>query len=209
MKNQIDNVMVTITVFEAMSGDLVKAGFDLITQTAVEQEDSAKRYQQNNSVVNQKVLAYGYPGLLWQDLNKLGYILTNAHILKKDNNKIQLRLLWTLNSTSPPPKFTSPQISVIVKYLNQSYWKIFEHYYAVCDANEKFPVNGSVAVLNCSGLMNRKDRAQFASSIQAVRCTDTGSLPGFLPQIKATAPDYYTRFQIPPAAADNLERAFQ
>lgn len=198
----LDNIMVSISVVKAMAGDLVKAGFTHVKRTKAQQAEltalyttkaaektpslDVSRLGRTDATGNQQVDG-GYliftaegqkmvtPTNLVADLTKQGFHLAVAETFEQegDETRIRLRMTWSRNSTAHS-LLGERQKAVARAYFDKTYHKLFGYNNPESASLEgdQNPIQGSIVTLNFSGVMKLEQVKTCAGLIREVRMTD-------------------------------------
>ena len=198
----LDNIMVSISVLKAMAGDLVKAGFTrvyrtkedqakltaLYAQTAAEKTPSldVTRLGRTDAAGNQQVDG-GYliftaegqkmvtPTSLVADLTKFGFRLAVVETFERegDDRNIRLRMTWSRNSQANC-LLGERQKAIARKYCDLVYHKLFgfNNPESVGLEGDESPIRGSIVTLNFSGVVDSRQLSQNQGLVRLVRMTD-------------------------------------
>lgn len=198
----LQNVMVSISVLKTMAGDLVKAGFTRVYRTKTQQAELTALYEakakentpnldplrlgRTDAAGNEQAdggylifTAQGQkmvtPSGLVADLTKFGFHLVVIEIFQRegDEEHIKLRLTWSRNTQA----FTildDRHKKVVRKYFDLVYHKLFgfNNPESVGLEGDHRPISGSITTLNFSGVMKAEQVKTCAGQIREVRMTD-------------------------------------
>lgn len=200
MKTQAQNVMVSISLIEGMSGDLLKLGLPEVFRTTEEQDALTALYEEHAATDTPSRDVYRFnrtdasgntqadggeaifketgqknvtPINLAMSLEKNGFHLAVAEIFRAEGNgrNFKLRLTWSVNSLARVT-LTEQQLVVIDKYLCQAYFKLFgyRNQENISLTLETNPIQGTITTLNFSGLMDIKKSKD--QDIREIQLTD-------------------------------------
>ena len=199
MKTQnLQNLMVSISLKKASSGNLLKIGLSQVFRTKADQQrltdlyatkaadktPNLDVYRLGRNDLDGKLADGGYllftkegqkmvtPANLPDDLKAFGFHLTVAEIFEKegDPDHIRLRLTWSRNSSAKMTPLDDRQKKTARRYFDLTYWKIFGFFNpeALSLEGDRSPIQGSIVTLNFSGVIN----AGHQSEVREVRMTD-------------------------------------